>query len=71
MKADGNTVIDGTIQAGNSQTIQAANRIEFVSVGNAGGLSVKVNGRQLPSLGASGAVVNNYVIDLETLKNLP
>lgn len=68
VKADGKTVLEGMNAAGTTRTLQAKNRIEFVTIGNAGGLSLKLNGVQLPSLGRSKEVLHNYVLTEEILK---
>jgi cytoskeleton protein RodZ len=39
-----------------------SNRQFTVTVGNAGGLSLELNGRHLPALGARGEVVRNLVL---------
>jgi cytoskeletal protein RodZ len=69
VKVDGKTVLDGYTVQGATQTLQGKDRIEFVTVGNAGALTIKVNGTQLAPLGSSQEVVRNYVITPESLKN--
>lgn len=70
VRVDGATAINGMEAAGTTKTLEADQKIEFVSIGNAGGLTLTVNGKTLPPLGNSGAVVRNYVIDLDNLNTL-
>jgi len=70
VKVDGVLVQDGTLKAGTVKVFEGNEHIEFVSIGNAGGFVIKLNGKTLPPLGKSGEVVNNYVITKETLDNL-
>ena len=43
-----------------------SNRPFVLTVGNAGGITLELNGRALPSLGASGAVITRLVVPPET-----
>ncbi|MHB1296374.1 MAG: helix-turn-helix domain-containing protein [Anaerolineae bacterium] len=64
--ADGERLYVGTLTEGDRQTWTADTAISL-RVGNAGGLTLQVNGIQVPPLGASGEVV-----DVEyNLENLP
>jgi cytoskeletal protein RodZ len=67
VRADGNTVINRVLVEGESQTLEARGEI-VLSVGNAGGLSIRVNDRPALPLGRSGEVRKNIVI---TRQNLP
>ena len=67
VRADGETVINRILAEGESQTLEARGEI-VLSVGNAGGLSIRVNDRPALPLGRSGEVRKNIVI---TRKNLP
>jgi cytoskeleton protein RodZ len=42
-----------------------SNRPFILTVGNAGGVSLELNGRPLPALGASGAVIRDFVLPRE------
>jgi len=66
VRADGETVVNRILAQGESQTLEARGEI-VLSVGNAGGLSIRVNDRAVP-LGRSGEVRKNIVI---TRQNLP
>lgn len=70
VKVDGNIVIDGMRHAGQTETLQGTRLIEFDTIGNAGGMTIKLNGKDLPPLGKSREVVENYVITEQTLNNL-
>jgi cytoskeletal protein RodZ len=67
VRADGATVINRVLAEGETQTLEARGEI-VLSVGNAGGLSVRVNDRPALPLGRSGEVRKNIVI---TRQNLP
>ncbi len=70
VRVDGTLVIDGMRQAGAKETLQGTRLIEFLTIGNAGGLTIKLNGNEIPSLGASREPVYNYVINEETLESM-
>ena len=53
--ADGTTVFEGFLNAGDKQVWQA-NRSLTVKVGNAAGVAISVNGRPVGPLGASGQI---------------
>jgi cytoskeleton protein RodZ len=67
VRADGETVVNRVLAEGESQTFEAQGEI-VLSVGNAGGLSLRVNDRPALPLGRSGEVRKNIVI---TRQNLP
>jgi cytoskeleton protein RodZ len=67
VRTDGETVINRVLAEGESETFAAQGEI-VLSVGNAGGLSLRVNDRPTLPLGRSGEVRKNIVI---TRQNLP
>jgi hypothetical protein len=67
VKADGRAALEGEYSGGTTKEIQASDKIEFVTVGNAGGISVTLNGTVQPSMGSSGEVVNNIVLTKESI----
>jgi cytoskeletal protein RodZ len=67
VRADGAIVVNRVLAQGESQTFEARGEI-VLSVGNAGGLSIRVNDRPALPLGRSGEVRKNIVI---TRQNLP
>jgi len=70
VRVDDQPPFQGTFTAGTSKEVKGTSKIELVSVGNAGGLSVTLNGKALPSLGKSGEVVRNIILTSDTLKSL-
>lgn len=67
VRADGETVVNRVMAQGESQQFEARGEI-VLSVGNAGGLSIRLNDRKALPLGKSGEVRKNIVI---TRQNLP
>jgi cytoskeletal protein RodZ len=67
LRADGETLVNRVLAQGESQTFEARGEI-VLSVGNAGGLAIRVNDRPALPLGRSGEVRKNIVI---TRQNLP
>jgi len=67
VRADGATLVNRVLAQGESQTFEARGEI-VLSVGNAGGLSIRVNDRPALPLGRSGEVRKNIII---TRQNLP
>jgi len=64
--ADGERLLTATLQAGDDEAWTGEQSVAL-RIGNAGGIKLKVNGVEVPSLGASGQVVNvEYTLD-----NLP
>lgn len=70
VKIDDQAPFQGTFAAGTSKEIKGKEKIELVSVGNAGGLTITLNGKPLPSLGKSGEVRRNVVLTKDTLNQL-
>jgi cytoskeleton protein RodZ len=66
-RADGETIINRVLAEGESETLEARGEI-VLSVGNAGGLTFRVNDQPGLPLGRSGEVRKNIVI---TRKSLP
>jgi len=69
VRADGATVINRVLAEGESQRLEARGEI-VLSVGNAGGLSIRVNDRPALPLGRSGEVRKNIVINRQNLPSL-
>ena len=67
-RVDNQPVVEKTYPAGTVMTLHAQQSVTFFSIGNAGGLTIIANGRELPKLGKSGDVVRNYVV---TKDNIP
>jgi cytoskeletal protein RodZ len=65
VRADGATVVNRVLEQGESQTFEARGEL-VLSVGNAGGVSIRVNDREALPLGRSGEVRKNIVITNQT-----
>ncbi|HZK86199.1 MAG TPA: RodZ domain-containing protein [Desulfosporosinus sp.] len=70
VRVDGQPSWQGEFKAGTSKEVKGTSKIELVKVGNAGGITGTLNGKTLPSLGKSGAVVNNIILNKEYLNQL-
>lgn len=70
VRVDGVIVQDGMSDSGTSKVFEATERIEFLTIGNAGGVTMKLNGIEIPPLGAAREVIRNYVVTEETIKEL-
>lgn len=66
-KVDSQAPTQATFAAGTTKEIKGTDRIELLSIGNAGGLTVTLNGKTLSSLGKSGEVLRNVVLTKDTL----
>ena len=66
VKADGKVVFQRVLERGRFENWQAKNRIEL-SLGNAGGVELEVNGQIFSNLGRKGEVRKNIVITREGL----
>jgi cytoskeleton protein RodZ len=69
VQADGETVINRVLAEGESETLEAWGEI-VLSVGNAGGLAIRVNDRPALPLGRSGEVRKNIVITRQSIPAL-
>jgi cytoskeleton protein RodZ len=65
VRTDDGRQVDETIPAGQARE-WVSNRPFTLTIGNAGGLTLEVNGRTLPTLGAPGAVITRLVVPSET-----
>lgn len=70
VRADGQPALEGTFAQGMTKEIEAKEQIELVTVGNAGGLSITLNGKPYPSLGKQGQVVRNVVLKKESVNQI-
>ncbi len=69
VSVDGETVLDRVLTPGQHETLDAKGEI-VLSVGNAGGVSFRVNDRPGVPLGKSGEVKKNIVITRQSLPSL-
>jgi hypothetical protein len=68
-RVDGTTMLSRVLGQGETQRFDARREV-VLSLGNAGGVSVTVNGKPLPPLGHEGDVRKNIVVDAKTLPAL-
>lgn len=62
VNVDGKPALEGTFTQGVIKELKAKDQIELVTVGNAGGVTITLNGKTWPSLGAQGQVVHNIIL---------
>ncbi len=70
VNVDGQFAFEGTFTQGATKELKAKDQIELVTVGNAGGLTVTLNGKTWPSLGAQGQVVNNIILKKDSANQI-
>jgi cytoskeletal protein RodZ len=70
LEADGKSVFNNEMVAGEHHTFQAGEQFRFRTIGNAAGLSLTLNGARVPPLGEDGEVVKNRVFDRRSLEEL-
>lgn len=70
VQVDGQPSFQGTFASGTSKEVKGTKEIKLVTVGNAAGLSVTLNGKALPALGKSGEVLRNVMLTPDMLKSL-
>ena len=64
MQVDDGQVSEELLPAGAGREWTAARRF-VLTVGNAGGLEIDLNGKRMPALGARGAVIQKLVLPPE------
>jgi len=67
LDADGRNIINEELHAGFKKTFEAKEQFHFRTIGNAAGLSLTLNDRPVPPLGADGEVVHDRVFDRQSL----
>lgn len=67
IKVDAKTVYQGSLRKGKAESWTAKDKIEL-SVGNAGGIVLEVNGKVFSPLGRRGQAIKNILINHEGLK---
>lgn len=70
LEADGKTVLNAELEAGDRRSFDAAEAFRFRTIGNAAGVKLTLNGMPVEPLGADGDVVRNRVFDLETVRQM-
>lgn len=68
LKADGKTVWSDDMRRGQSKTFEAKDEFRFVTVGNAAGVTLTLNGVRIPPLGEEGQVLRDRIYDREFLQ---
>jgi hypothetical protein len=64
VRTDDGRMTEETVPAGQVRE-WVSNRPLVLTIGNAGGVSFELNGRKLPALGGSGAVIQRIVLPPE------
>lgn len=70
LQVDEQPPTDFTLQAGGTRTFEAEEKIVIRTVGNAGGVSVELNGMQIGPLGRNNQVIRNVEYDLATVNEM-
>lgn len=70
LEADGATVLNAEMTAGESRAFEARDAFRFRTIGNAAGLKLTLNGSEIPPLGEEGTVIRNRVLDRALLGEL-
>ena len=70
LEADGKTVVNSELEAGDRRSFEAAEVFRFRTIGNAAGVKLTLNGMPVERLGADGDVVRNRDFDLETVRQM-
>jgi hypothetical protein len=70
LEVDGKTVMKDTYRRGIRETFEARDGFRFRRIGNAAGVILMLNDRQIPPLGGDGEVIKNRVFDRAYLAKL-
>jgi hypothetical protein len=70
LEADGKTVLNAEMAAGERRNFEASEIFRFRTIGNAAGIRLTLNGMTVPALGGEGEVIRNRVFDLETVQQM-
>jgi cytoskeletal protein RodZ len=68
LEADGKTVFNDVLHEGDSRTFEAKESFKFRTIGNAGGVALRLNDTAIPSIGKKGKVIHDFVLDREYLR---
>lgn len=69
-RIDGDELLSQRFAQGESLQLEARERVELLTLGNAGGVSVRINGMPYPLDASDGEVLRNVTLDLETARRL-
>jgi len=70
LKADDKTVWSDDMLEGQRKTFEANEQFKFMTIGNAAGMHLTLNGLALPPLGSEGQVIHDRVLDRDLLQRL-
>ncbi len=70
LDVDGKTVLNDDYRSGMRESYEATSEFRFRSIGNAAGVSLMLDGVQLPPLGGEGKVLKNLVFDRAYVEKL-
>jgi transcriptional regulator with XRE-family HTH domain len=70
LEADGETVVNTEMTAGEKRTFEADEEFKFRTIGNAAGITLRLNDIEIPPLGDDGEVVKNRVFNRQSLADL-
>lgn len=69
VKTDGNIYFKWLLKKSEKRTFIANKTIEFITIGNAGGIEAYYKKQKLQSFGKTGQIIKNLIISKETIKN--
>ena len=70
LEVDGQTVLKDSYRRGTRDSFEAKNNFTFKRIGNAAGVILMLNDKQLPPLGDDGQVIKNRVYDRAFVEKL-
>lgn len=70
LEADGHTVMKDEYRRGTRETFEAKESFRFKRIGNAAGVILMINDKQIPPLGREGQVIKNRLFDRPYLEKL-
>ncbi len=70
LEVDGNTVMKDEYRRGTRETFEAKESFRFKRIGNAAGVILMLNDKQIPPLGGEGQVIKNRLFDRAYLEKL-
>jgi len=70
LDADGKSVLNTEVMAGEKRSFEASDRFRFRTIGNAAGITLILNGTRVPPLGEEGEVVKDRIYDRQSLTEL-
>ncbi|MCU1348270.1 MAG: hypothetical protein JWO56_1300 [Acidobacteria bacterium] len=68
LEADGKTVVNDELKAGEKRLFEAKDSFRFKTIGNAGGVILTLNDHRIEPLGAEGKVLHDRVFDRQYLE---